>query len=71
MDGRLKNNVKTLIIGDNELECECDKLTLQDLNANHIGFAASIINEYELIIYEGKKGTKILKSRYTKTGVVE
>lgn len=67
MDRRVMNS---LFIGDDELDCDCDKVTLDDLNISHIGFSISVLDKFDFIMYEGKKGTKILKSVYTKTGKV-
>lgn len=61
---------KTLIIGDDELNCDCEKLGLGDLNIGHVGFSMALLDQFDLILYNGKKGTKILKSKYTKTGIV-
>lgn len=60
----------TLIIGDVELNCNCKDLTIEDLNITHIGFSDMVLNQFDIILYSGSKGTKILKSTYTKTGVV-
>lgn len=65
MDRRLIN---TLIINDNDLECKSDKLTLHDLNITHLNFNLEDLNNFELIIYSGKRGTKILRSSYFKSG---
>lgn len=62
--------MNSLIIGDSELDCDCDKVTIDDLNISHVGFAISVLDKFDFIMYEGKKGTKILKSVYTKTGKV-
>lgn len=60
----------TLIIGDVELNCNCKDLTIEDLNITHVGFSDMVLNQFDIILYSGSKGTKILKSTYTKTGVV-
>ena len=62
--------VTSLIISDDELNCNCKDLKLEDLNVTHIGFSSLVTDQYDLIIYTGEKGTKILKSTYTKTGIV-
>lgn len=62
--------VTTLIIGDVELNCDCKDLTIDDLNITHIGFSKSVIDQFDMIIYSDTRGTKILKSVYTKTGIV-
>ena len=70
MDGRIKR-ATTLIIGDVELNCNCENLTIDDLNITHIGLAQTIQDKFDLILYEGSKGTKLLKSTFTKTGKIE
>ena len=58
---RIKGNV--LILNDEDMNCDpknekgIEKMTLSD-----IGFSALVINDYSLIVYQGKKGTKILKN---------
>lgn len=61
--------VQTLLIGDDELECNCAK-TIDDINIGMIAFSPDTIAKYDLIIYSGSKGTKIVKSTYTKTGKI-
>ncbi len=70
MDSKIKK-AQALIIGDIELNCNCDDLTIEDLNISHIGFGQIILDKFDIIIYDGKKGTKLLKSTYTKTGVIK
>ena len=60
----------TLIIGDVELNCNCKDLGIEDLNITHVGLNMNILNQFDIILYSDSKGTKILKSTYTKTGVV-
>ena len=49
----------TLIIGDVELNCNCKDLTIEDLNITHIGFSDMVLNQFDIILYSGSKGTKI------------
>lgn len=69
-EGTKIRKATTLIIGDVELNCNCKDLSIDDLNITHVGFSMSVINQFDIIIYSDTKGTKILKSVYTKTGVV-
>lgn len=62
--------VNTLLIGDNELECNCKDKTIDDINITMIGLNPNDLKKYDLILYSGSKGTKIIKSTYTKTGKV-
>lgn len=62
--------IETLLIGDNELECNCESKTIDDINISMVAFSPEIISKYDMIIYSGSKGTKIVKSTYTKTGKV-
>ena len=68
MDRRIR---KVLIIDDNDLNCSCKDKTIDDIGVPEIGFSIDIIHDQDLIIYSGTKGTKILWSKYTKTGVVK
>ncbi len=61
----------TLILSDIELHCNCKDLTLEDLNLTHIGLNMNILDKFDLIIYSGEKGDKILKSKFTKTGTIK
>lgn len=59
----IRKSLQALIIGDDDLECKCKKenLSLEDLNLTHVGFISSDLEKYDLVIYKGSKGTKILK----------
>ena len=62
--------VITLLIGDDELECNCKDKTIDDINISMVAFSPDTLKKYDLIIYSGLKGTKIVKSTYTVTGKV-
>lgn len=66
---RLKQ-VGALLIGDDELECNCKDKTIDDINISMVAFSPDTLKKYDLIIYSGSKGTKIVKSTYTMTGKV-
>ncbi len=67
----IHKNLDTLIIGDDELECKCEGKSIDEINISSIGFSIDTLNKFDLIIYQGKKGTKIIKSKYTNTGVIK
>lgn len=67
MDRRV---IETLILGDDDLECKTKTLTLSDLSLANTSFTTTDLAKYDLIVYTGLKGTKILKSRYFKIGKV-
>lgn len=62
--------ITALLIGDNELECNCKDKTIDDINITMVAFNPDSLKKYDLIVYSGSKGTKIIKSTYTKTGKV-
>lgn len=62
--------VNALLIGDSELECNCKDKTIDDVNITMIGLNPDDLKKYDLIIYSGSKGTKLIKSTYTKTGKI-
>ena len=67
MDRRLIN---TLIVNDNDLECKSETLTLHDLNITHLNFKSEDLQIFDLIVYTGKLCTKILRSKYFKSGKI-
>jgi hypothetical protein len=68
MDRRV---IKTLIVNDDDLNCDCSSKTIDDISIANVGFSVSIIDSFDMIIYDGTKGAKIIKSTYTKTGIIK
>lgn len=64
---RLKN---VLILDDHELECNCTDLTIDKIDLSTIALATTSLDEFDMIIYNGKLGMKVIKSCCTKTGIV-
>lgn len=60
----------TLIIGDVELNCNCSEITINELNITHVGLSTAVLDKFDLVLYSGDKGTKLLKSTWTKTGTI-
>jgi len=64
------SNAKLLILNDDDMNCKTGS-DIEKMQLTDIGFSMFAIQDYDMVIYEGKKGMKILKSRYTqKKGVV-
>ena len=63
--------INTLFLDDEDMNCNCSQKSLEDISIIDVGFGISVLNSFSLIIYRGSKGTKILKSEYTKTGVIK
>lgn len=55
----------TLIVDDNDLECKKDRseVRLEDIKLSSVGFVASDLDRYDMIIYLGRLGKKILRLR--------
>lgn len=68
MDRKL---IKTLILNDDDLECDCKDLNINDLTIASIGFRLSDVDGFDMIIYKGKRGEKILRSKYTGLGIIK
>lgn len=68
MDRKL---IKTLILNDDDLECDCKDLNINDLTIASIGFRLSDVEGFDMIIYKGKRGEKILRSKYTGLGIIK
>lgn len=56
-----RQTMNTLIVDDNDLECKCDDLELDDINLGKLGFVNVDLERFDLIVYKGKRGKKILK----------
>jgi len=66
-----KRLINTLIVGDNELECNCKSLNIDKINISNVSFKDADLEKFDLIVYKGKKGQKILRSSITKLGVIK
>ena len=53
--------MNTLIVNDNDLNCKCEGLTLDEINIGKLGFVAADLEKFDLIIYKGSRGKKIIK----------
>lgn len=62
--------INLLVLSDEDMNCDTKKKGLSDMSLQNIGFSMFAIKDYDLIIYEGQKGSKILKSKYTKKGEI-
>lgn len=65
-----KLDVKLLKVNDDDLNCNTKTFTLDDIDLSSLGVSMWAIKNYDLIIYEGSRGSKILKSRYTTKGKI-
>lgn len=66
MDRRVIN---TLFVNDDDLDCK-KILELKDMNLASLGFVFGDLTKYDMIVYIGKLGVKVLKSKYFKPGEV-
>lgn len=58
-----KSTVGLLILDDNDMNCDPkDERSIDKMSLSDVGFSALVIKDYGLIVYQGKKGTKILKN---------
>ena len=53
--------MNTLIVDDNDLNCNCEGLILEEINLGKVGFVNVDLEKFDLIVYKGKRGKKILK----------
>lgn len=63
--------INLLVLSDDDMNCNSSEDSISKMGLEDIGFSMFAIKDYDLVIYEGKKGTKILKSSYTKKGEVK
>ena len=58
-----RKDVKVLIVDDQDLDCKKKKeeITLEDIGINSVGFLLSDLDRYDIIIYKGRLGKKVLR----------
>lgn len=68
----IRKTSKVLILNDDDMNCDPkNERGLEKMSLSDIGFSALVIKDYSLIIYQGKKGTKILKNTvFGKLGII-
>lgn len=59
----IRKDVKVLIVDDQDLDCRKKKeeITLEDIGINNVGFLLSDLEKYDIIIYKGRLGKKVLR----------
>lgn len=67
----VRKTLNTLMVNDDDLLCDPKHaLTLSDLKLTNINPELGELDSFDLIVYVGRKGTKVLKSRVFRTGKV-
>lgn len=57
----IRKTYNALIVDDHDLDCKKTEPTLEDLTIASLGFVAPDLEKFDLIIYKGKLGKKILR----------
>ena len=52
------------------MNCDSKEIELEKLDLNNAGLSMLVLQNYDLVVYQGSKGSKILKSKYTKKGII-
>lgn len=59
--------LSTLIVNDDDLECrkgkEKKEIKLEDIKLSSVGFVMNDLEKFDLIIYKGRLGKKVLRIR--------
>ena len=63
-------SVKLLVVNDDDMNCDIAKDTIETMNLGNVGFSNLVLDKYDMVVYVGAKGSKILKSRYTPLGLI-
>ena len=61
----LRKSISVLIVDDQDMDCKkkLEDRTLEDIKLSSVGFLLSDLEKYDLIVYKGKLGQKILRLR--------
>ena len=59
--------LSTLIVNDDDLECrkgkEKKEIKLEDIKLSSVGFVMKDLEKFDLIVYKGRLGKKVLRVR--------
>ena len=62
-----RRTLSTLIVNDDDLECrkgkEKKEIKLEDIKLSSVGFITSDLEKFDLIVYKGRLGKKVLRIR--------
>lgn len=60
-----RKQLNTLIVNDNDMDCQKDRteVTLNDITLAKVGFVSGDLEKFDLIVYKGRLGTKVLRVR--------
>jgi hypothetical protein len=62
-----RRTLSTLIVNDDDLECrkgkEKKEIKLEDIKLSSVGFVTSDLEKFDLIVYKGRLGKKVLRIR--------
>lgn len=60
-----RKQLSTLVVDDHDMDCRKDKseMTLDDITLGKVGFVSSDLEKFDLIVYKGRLGTKVLRVR--------
>lgn len=65
-----KFTLKTLVVNDDDLNCSTEKVPLLGITTSSLNFVENDLKDYDLIVYQGRRGCKILRNRAFRTGKV-
>ena len=65
-----RESVKLLLVNDDDMNCDIAKDTIETMNLGNVGFSLKVLDQYDMVVYVGAKGSKILKSKYTPLGLI-
>jgi len=66
-----RRTVNMLIVNDDDLECDCKDTTLENMTIASVGFRLPDIEKFDMVVYKGKRGQKILRSNCTGLGIIK
>ena len=61
---------RLLMVDDNDIQCKTPD-DLEPMTLNNLNFLPTDIEKFDIIVYQGKRGTKVLKSAFFKTGIIK
>lgn len=66
-----RGTINFLLLNDDDLQCRRENMPIEELCLLDTSFILSDLEPYDLIVYQGRKGVKVMKSRHFKNGIVK
>lgn len=66
----IRKQVNLLVLSDDDMECRRENMPIEELGLVDTSFTLKDLEPFDIIVYQGRRGTKLLRSRNFKSGII-